>query len=86
MRLTIVKPKKQKTPVAVGAQGAEELPAGEELSDGEDLSGDDLAGGEEEQIPGDEAQGDHDHPVDAGLIRLRRQTDASAELRSPRTR
>ncbi|MFZ2049816.1 MAG: ATP-dependent Clp protease ATP-binding subunit, partial [Solirubrobacteraceae bacterium] len=64
MQLKIVAPKKQKTPVAVGAQGAEELPAGEELSGGEDLSGDDLAGGEEEQISGGEAQGEHDHPVD----------------------
>jgi ATP-dependent Clp protease ATP-binding subunit ClpC len=64
MQLKIVAPKKQKTPVAVGAQGAEELPAGEELSGAEDLSGGDLAGGEEEQIPGGEAQGEHDHPVD----------------------
>ncbi len=36
VRLTVVKPKKQKTPVAVGAEGAAgELPAGEDL--GEDL-------------------------------------------------
>jgi hypothetical protein len=38
VRLTIVKPKKQKTPVAVGAEGAaSELPAGEDLGDGDDL-------------------------------------------------
>ncbi len=44
VRLTIVKPKKQKTPVAVGAEGAaSELPAGEDL--GADL-GEDLADGE----------------------------------------
>ncbi len=66
MQLKIVAPKKQKTPVAVGAQGAEELPAGEELSGAEDLSGGDLAGGEEEQIAGGEAQGEQDHPVDEG--------------------
>jgi ATP-dependent Clp protease ATP-binding subunit ClpC len=36
VRLTIVKPKKQKTPVAVGAEGAaSELPAGEDLGDGD---------------------------------------------------
>jgi ATP-dependent Clp protease ATP-binding subunit ClpC len=36
VKLTIVKPKKQKTPVAVGAEGAAgELPAGEDLSEGE---------------------------------------------------
>jgi len=68
MQLKIVAAKKQKTPVAVGAQGGEELPAGEELS-GDDLSGDDLSGGElsdgeAEQIPGGEAQDEHDHPVD----------------------
>jgi ATP-dependent Clp protease ATP-binding subunit ClpC len=35
VRLTIVKPKKQKTPVAVGAEGAtSELPAGEDLGEG----------------------------------------------------
>jgi len=38
VRLTVVKPKKQKTPVAVGADGAGgELPEGEDLHDGEDL-------------------------------------------------
>jgi ATP-dependent Clp protease ATP-binding subunit ClpC len=37
VRLTIVKPKKQKTPVGVGADGlGGELPAGEELPEGED--------------------------------------------------
>ncbi len=36
VRLTIVQPKKQKTPVAVGAEGAAgELPAGEDLSEGD---------------------------------------------------
>jgi ATP-dependent Clp protease ATP-binding subunit ClpC len=36
VRLTIVKPKKQKTPVGVGAEGAAgELPAGEDLPEGE---------------------------------------------------
>ncbi len=35
VKLTIVKPKKQKTPVAVGAEGAtSELPAGEDLGEG----------------------------------------------------
>jgi ATP-dependent Clp protease ATP-binding subunit ClpC len=38
VRLTIVKPKKQKTPVAVGAEGAgSELPAGEDLAEGDGL-------------------------------------------------
>jgi ATP-dependent Clp protease ATP-binding subunit ClpC len=35
VRLTIVKPKKQKTPVAVGAEGAKELTEGDEASDSE---------------------------------------------------
>ena len=35
VRLTIVKPKKQKTPVGVGAEGAGELPEGEDLHEGE---------------------------------------------------
>jgi ATP-dependent Clp protease ATP-binding subunit ClpC len=45
VRLTVVKPKKQKTPVAVGADGPSgELPEGEDLHDGEDLpDGGDLA-------------------------------------------
>jgi ATP-dependent Clp protease ATP-binding subunit ClpC len=38
VRLTVVKPKKQKTPVGVGAEGsAAELPEGEDLPDGEGL-------------------------------------------------
>ncbi|HEY4909277.1 MAG TPA: hypothetical protein VIJ73_07235, partial [Methylomirabilota bacterium] len=38
VRLTVVKPKKQKTPVGVGAEGAVgELPEGEDLPDGEGL-------------------------------------------------
>ncbi len=39
VRLTVVKPKKQKTPVGVGAEGASgELPEGEDLPDGHDLA------------------------------------------------
>jgi ATP-dependent Clp protease ATP-binding subunit ClpC len=39
VRLTVVKPKKQKTPVGVGAEGAvDELPEGEDLPEGTDLS------------------------------------------------
>jgi ATP-dependent Clp protease ATP-binding subunit ClpC len=59
VRLTVVKPKKQKTPVAVGAEGAAgELPAGEDL--GADL-GEDLPDGD-----GDEPHVDEpDVPVDA---------------------
>jgi ATP-dependent Clp protease ATP-binding subunit ClpC len=57
VRLTIVKPKKQKTPVAVGAEGAAgELPAGEDL--GEDLP-DGVGDGDEPHV--DEPDG----PVDA---------------------
>jgi ATP-dependent Clp protease ATP-binding subunit ClpC len=46
VRLTIVKPKKQKTPVGVGAEGAGagELPAGEDLPEGE-------SDGEEQHAP-----------------------------------
>ncbi len=44
VRLTVVKPKKQKTAVAVGADGPiAELPEGEDLPDGEGLSDSDLA-------------------------------------------
>jgi ATP-dependent Clp protease ATP-binding subunit ClpC len=44
VRLTVVKPKKQKTAVAVGADGPiAELPEGEDLPDGEGLSDGDLA-------------------------------------------
>jgi ATP-dependent Clp protease ATP-binding subunit ClpC len=39
VRLTVVKPKKQKTPVGVGAEGAvDELPEGEDLPEGGDLA------------------------------------------------
>jgi ATP-dependent Clp protease ATP-binding subunit ClpC len=39
VRLTVVKPKKQKTPVAVGAEGSvSELPEGEDLPDASDLA------------------------------------------------
>ncbi len=62
VRLTIVKPKKQKTPVAVGAEGAtSELPAGEDL--GEDLHdgvGDGDSDGDEPHVGGPD-----DGPVDA---------------------
>ncbi len=58
VRLTIVKPKKQKTPVAVGAEGAaSELPAGEDLGDG--LPDGDDGDGDEPHV--DEPDG----PVDA---------------------
>jgi hypothetical protein len=41
VRLTIVKPKKQKTPVGVGAEGgAEELAAGEDRTDADEPADD----------------------------------------------
>ena len=55
VRLTVVKPKKQKTPVAVGADGpVSELPEGEDLPEGGDLS--ELAEGEHPDKPPSDEQ------------------------------
>jgi ATP-dependent Clp protease ATP-binding subunit ClpC len=54
VRLTIVKPKKQKTPVGVGAESAGELPAGEGLP---------AVDGDVDE--GEDAHPEHDEPVDA---------------------
>jgi ATP-dependent Clp protease ATP-binding subunit ClpC len=62
VRLTVVKPKKQKTPVGVGAEGAVgELPDGEGLPEGEDLP----EGGDLSDLPELPELSDSDRPEEA---------------------